>query len=173
MKTREFCSLAASMVAACLLFVSCDKSEKEVFVSEIGQWEYSSSEYYYDGQRLDYDGNVIGIWKSESDVSYMVSHGKLSFNDNGTGLLLGMGEFESDEYAYTYTRTGNKLSLRIPIKGEQVIREMDIQKGKLTMEYTVDDVYGWSEDKADNARGADGNTTHKLKLVDYYIQKQK
>lgn len=173
MKTREFCSLAASMVAACLLFVSCDKSEKEVFVSEIGQWEYSSSEYYYDGQRLDYDGSVIGIWKSESDVTYLVSHGGLSFNENGTGLAFGLGEFDNDEYAYTYTRTGNKLSLRIPMKGTQVTREMEIHKGRLTMTDTMDDVYGWSQDHAESALGADGEKTHKLKVVDYYIQKQK
>lgn len=173
MKKSSF-SLFAIAMAMCVSLVSCDKTEKIEFVSEVGSWELSGVEYYYDGQKLNYESNEIGVWvsSSEQDLSFFVSNGGYSFNENGTGLAYGLGESESDEYAYTYSRTGDKLNLRIPMNGKQKNRELSMEKGRLVMVEVKSDIYGWSRSNSHDIMGNDGNSTHKLEIRDIYTRKK-
>lgn len=167
---RKLFALASAIIMFSLVLNSCDKDKDDVF-SVIGTWRVSGVDYYYDNNLLAFHDTVIGIWLSPqpSDASFMVSHGGLVFNQDGTGKLFGMGEFGTDESDFTYKQNQDRITISIQFpNGRTVNGELEIRDSKLVMIQTESDIYGWSPDKADSPSGADGSSSHTLKSEVFY-----
>ncbi len=167
---KKLFALASAIIMFSLVLNSCDKDKDDDF-SVIGTWRVSGNDYYYDGNLLTLHDTVIGIWSSDQlrDASYLVSHGGLIFNEDGTGKLFGMGEFGTGESDFTYKQNQDKITITMQYpNGITATGDLEIRNNKIVMIQTESNIYGWSPDKAESPSGADGNCTHTLKIETIY-----
>lgn len=159
-----------------LVFNSCkkDSEEEAALVTEVGTWNLSDVEYYYDGKLLDYKEFEIGVWRSSQrgDCTFFVSHGGFILNEDGTGKAFGLGEFGTDEFDFTYTKEGKTIRVSFEDEGIQYTGELTFENNKLINSYVESDIYGWSPEDSDDVCGSDGNRTHNLKTVQIYSKKK-
>ena len=105
MNRKSFLSVIVMVITIPFAFCSCREEEESEYVSEIGTWNLSDVEYYYDGKFLDYKDFEIDIWptsRREERCGY-VSHGGFILNGDGTGKAFGLGEFGTNEFELTVT----------------------------------------------------------------------
>ena len=159
-----------------LVFNSCkkDSEEEAALVTEVGTWNLSDVEYYYDGKLLDYKEFTIGVWPTSqrSDCTFFVSQGGFILNEDGTGKAFGLGEFGTDEFDMTYTKEGKKIRISFMNNGREITGELIFENNQLRNSSVDSDIYGWSPDNAEEVSGADGNGTHNLKTVQIYTKQQ-
>lgn len=166
---------------SCLLLIipfvlnSCKKDSEENAgsVSEVGTWNISDVEYYYDGKLLDYKDFEITIWPTSQrwDCGVFVSQGGFVLNGDGTGKVFGMGEFGTDEFDLTYTKEGNIIRVSIKNKGVDVTADLKLENNKLKNSCVDSEIYGWGPEDSDEVFGADGNATHILETVQIYTKR--
>lgn len=161
-----------------ILLNSCkkDSDEKNELISEVGTWNLSDVEYYYDGKLLDYKGFEIEIWPTQNsaDCYIFVCRGDFTLNGDGTGKAFGIGEFKKDELDITYTREGNRILVSlVNNNGVSVTLDVELKKGKMVV-YGVNttNIYGWAPYKSDEVSGSDGKCTHTLRVSQIYIKQE-
>ena len=173
---KYYHSLLCLLLISPLVFNSCknDSDEETELVSEVGIWNLTDVEYYYDGTLLDYKDFTIGVWPTsrKSDCTFYVSHGGFILNGDGTGKAFGLGEFETDEFDITYTKEGKKIRISLMNNGREVTCELIFENNQLRNSSENADIYGWSPDRAEEVSGADGNHTHKLETIQIYTKKK-
>ncbi len=174
MNRKSFLSVIVLVLAIPFAFCSCREEEESEYVSEIGTWNLTDVEYYYDGKLLDYKDFTIGVWPTSRriDCIFYVSHGGFILNEDGTGKAFGLGEFETDEFDITYKKDGNIIRISFMNNGREVTGELIFENKQLRSSGEHSDIYGWSPDKSDEVRGADGNGTHNLEIIQIYTKKQ-
>ena len=174
MNRKSFLSVIVLVLAIPFAFCSCREEEESEYVSEIGTWNLSDVEYYYDGKFLDYKDFEIDIWptsRREERCGY-VSHGGFILNGDGTGKAFGLGEFGTNEFELTYTKDGQIIHINIENKGIVVTAELKYENNRLRNSSVESDIYGWAPDGSEEVCGADGNGTHSLEIIQIYTKKQ-
>ncbi|MBO7416853.1 MAG: hypothetical protein J6U22_09805 [Bacteroidaceae bacterium] len=174
MNRKSFLSVIVMVITIPFAFCSCREEEESEYVSEIGTWNLSDVEYYYDGKFLDYKDFEIDIWptsRREERCGY-VSHGGFILNGDGTGKAFGLGEFGTNEFELTYTKDGQIIHINIENKGIVVTAELKYENNRLRNSSVESDIYGWAPDGSEEVCGADGNGTHSLEIIQIYTKKQ-
>ena len=174
MNRKSFLSVIVMVITIPFAFCSCREEEESEYVSEIGTWNLSDVEYYYDGKFLDYKDFEIDIWptsRREERCGYL-SHGGFILNGDGTGKAFGLGEFGTNEFELTYTKDGQIIHINIENKGIVVTAELKYENNRLRNSSVESDIYGWAPDGSEEVCGADGNGTHSLEIIQIYTKKQ-
>ena len=164
------CVLFWGLLMVSAIFVSCEK-EKEVSIA--GTYDLSRSEYYFDGQLLDYQASVIGICDSLAFKPVLMYRYDVvwSFNADGTG------EYGIDtlRIPFNYTLKDKQITLDFGEEEESGQYETAIasvftfEDGKVRVSDTYSDINGWAKvDNREEVFGLDGRKNHKLEAVNYY-----
>ena len=159
-----------TVLAIC--FVSCKDKNNENSIA--GTWSLSRSEYYYDGDKLDYDASVIGICDSSAikpvlmypyDVTW-------SFNEDGTGNF---GRNDTATVSFTYTLNDNQITLSFGEEDEKTYYQTSItsvfsfENSEIRVSDIYSDIHGWAKvSNREEVFGLNGQKNHKLEAVHYY-----
>ena len=154
------------------IFVSCEDKNDENSIS--GNFTLSRSEYYFDGNKLDYDASVIGICDSAAIIPVLMYPYEVTwnFNKDGKGQFSG---HDSISVSFTYTLNGNQINIsfgevyELPGYQTSITSVFTFENGVIRVSDTYSDIHGWA--KASNREevfGLDGQKNHKLEAVHYY-----
>lgn len=164
-----FCGLL-TVLAIC--FVSCRNKSNEITIN--GIWNLSRSEYYFDGNKLDYDASVIGICDSAAIRPVLMYPYEVTwnFNKDGKGQFSG---HDSTSVSFTYTLNGNQINISFGEEEEQpgyktsVTSLFFFENGRIRISDTFTDIHGWAKvSNREEVFGLDGQKNHKLEAVHYY-----
>ena len=153
-----------------VIFGSCEK-EKEVSI--VGNYDLSRSEYYFDGQLLDYQASVIGICDSLAFKPVLMYRYDVawSFNSDGSGAYI----IDTIHVPFTYTLNGKEITLDFGEEEESDQYETSLasiftfEDGKIRVSDTYSGIHGWAKvDNREEVFGLDGQKNHKLEAVHYY-----
>ena len=153
-------------------FVSCKDKKNENSIA--GIWSLSRSEYYFDGNKLDYDSSTIGICDSLAvrPVLFYPYEVTWSLNEDGTGTLM---TNDSSAVSLTYTLNDNLITLDFGEDDEQPGYKTAIksvfyyENGMIRVSDTYSDIHGWARvGNREEVFGLDGQKNHKLEAVHYY-----
>lgn len=169
MKCNHLFSLSLALIS--LVIYSCDKTKESETesVSIIGTWEYSSSEYYYDGIKIDYDQPIIGVCDSSAilPVIFSTAKGTFTFNEDSTGCFC--PETGDIKVTLSFTYSIYKDDIKLIFENTTYVHKAIIESGKLKKFGYYEDINGWvSYDNRDKVIGADGKKNHKLEVISYY-----
>lgn len=168
-KSLIFCGLL-TVLAIC--FVSCRNKSNEITIN--GIWNLSRSEYYFDGNKLDYDASVIGICDSAAikPVLMYPYEVKWSFNEDGTGNLY---PDDSTTVNFSYTLKNNQLTLDFGEEEEQpgyktsIASVFTFENDMIRVSDIYSDIHGWAKvSNREEVFGLNGQKNHKLEAVHYY-----
>ena len=168
-KSMFFCGLL-TVLAIC--FVSCKDKNNENSIA--GVWNLSRSEYFYDGNKLDYDASTIGICDSLAVKPVLMYPYEVtwSFNEDGNGKYTGNG---IDFISFTYTLNDNQITISFGEEEEQPGYKTSItslfyfEDGVIRVSDTYSDIHGWAKvSNREEVFGLDGQKNHKLEAVHYY-----
>ena len=165
-----FCGLL-TVLAIC--FVSCRNKNNEITIN--GIWNLSRSEYYYDGNKLDYDASVIGICDSAAIKPVLMYPYEVTwyFNEDGTGKYSGN---DTTFISFTYTINDDQINLSFGEEEEEetgyrtsITSAFFFENGKIRVSDTYSDIHGWAKvSNREEVFGLDGQKNHKLEAVHYY-----
>lgn len=153
-----------------IYFVSCKNNGDSIN----GIWSLSRSEYYFDGDKLDYDASVIGICDSSAikPVLMYPYDVKWSFNEDGTGIF---SRNDTASVSFTYTLKDNRITLDFGEEDEQpgyktsITSVFSYENGVIRVSDTYADIHGWAKvGNREDVFGLDGQKNHKLEAVHYY-----
>ena len=170
MKRSLIFSGLLAVLAIC--FVSCRNKSNEITIN--GIWNLSRSEYYFDGNKLDYDASVIGICYSASIKPVLMYPYEVTwyFNEDGKGQFSG---HDSTSVSFTYTLNGNQINISFGEEEEQpgyktsITSAFFFENGKIRVSDTFSDIHGWAKvSNREEVFGLDGQKNHKLEAVHYY-----
>ena len=159
-----------TVLAIC--FVSCKDKNNENSIA--GVWNLSRSEYYFDGNKLDYDASVIGICDSAAIKPVLMYPYEVTwyFNEDGKGQFSG---HDSTSVNFTYTLNGNQINISFGEEEEQpgyktsITSAFFFENGKIRVSDTFSDIHGWAKvSNREEVFGLDGQKNHKLEAVHYY-----
>ena len=159
-----------TVLAIC--FVSCKDKNNENSIA--GIWNLSRSEYFYDGNKLDYDASTIGICDSLAVKPVLMYPYEVtwSFNEDGNGKYTGNG---TDFISFTYTLNDNQITISFGEEEEQPGYKTSItslfyfEDGVIRVSDTYSDIHGWAKvSNREEVFGLDGQKNHKLEAVHYY-----
>ena len=159
-----------TVLAIC--FVSCKDKNNENSIA--GVWNLSRSEYYFDGNKLDYDASVIGICDSAAIKPVLMYPYEVTwyFNEDGKGQFSG---HDSTSVSFTYTLNGNQINISFGEEEEQpgyktsITSAFFFENGKIRVSDTFSDIHGWAKvSNREEVFGLDGQKNHKLEAVHYY-----
>ena len=153
-----------------VIFGSCEK-EKEVSI--VGTYDLASSQYYYDGQLLDYRASVIGICDSAAFKPVLMYRYDViwSFYENGSG------DYYVDTIHVPFNYTLNDKQIMLDFGEEEESGEYEtalasiftFQDGKIRISDTFSGIHGWAKvDNREEVFGSDGQKNHQLEAVHYY-----
>ena len=161
-----------------LSFSSCKNDENldldsdplsgETRFSITGRWYISEIDYLFDGKKLDYHEGEIGYrTTADGPVRYYVVQGIFMFNDDGTGIVTGMGENESDSFSINYDKKYGVYTITSEYN-KNIELKMQFEGERLYYCVILPDVYGWSTPQDRHTiLNADGNGGHKIEVVTY------
>ena len=168
--------LSGLLAVLAIGFVSCnDDDEKSI----AGTYDLARSQYYFDGQLLDYDSAVIGICDSAAARAvFMYNYDVIwTFNEGGTGDYCVRDTVHN---AFKYTLKDKKITLDFGEEEQSsgyetsVVSVFTFEDDKLRISDTYSDIHGWARvDNRDEAFGLDGKKNHKLEAVHYYRKQVK
>lgn len=168
-KSLIFCGLL-TVLAIC--FVSCKDKNNEDSIS--GIWSLSRSEYYFDGDKLDYDASVIGICDSSAIRPVLMYPYEVtwSLNGDGTGIF---SRNDTSSTSFTYTLKDNLITLDFGEENEypgyktSITSVFYFENGVIRVSDTYSDIHGWAKvSNREEVFGLDGQKNHKLEAVHYY-----
>ena len=155
-----------------ICFVSCKDKKNENSIA--GIWSLSRSEYFFDGNKLDYDASVIGICDSAAIKPVLMYPYEVTwyFNEDGKGQFSG---HDSTSVSFTYTLNGNQINISFGEEEEQpgyktsITSAFFFENGKIRVSDTFSDIHGWAKvSNREEVFGLDGQKNHKLEAVHYY-----
>ena len=155
------------------IFVSCEK-EKEVSI--VGSYDLRTSQYYFDGQLLDYHASVIGICDSAARKPVLLRDYDVNwtFYEDGSGIY---NAYDSIHVLFTYTLKDSIITLSFGEEENQdsgeyetaVTSVFSFVNGTFRISDTYTGIHGWAKgDNRDEVFGLDGQKNHKLEVVNYY-----
>ena len=165
-KSLIFCGLLMGLA----IFVSCEKEEE---VSIVGSYDLRTSQYYFDGQLLDYHGSVIGICDSAAFKPVLMYRYNViwSFYENGSGDYY----VDTIHVPFNYTLKDNQITLDFGDEEESgeyetaITSVFSFENGQVRVSDTYSDINGWAKvDNREEVFGLDGQKNHKLEAVNYY-----
>ncbi len=152
-------------------FVSCDKKKEN---SIAGTYDLASSQYYFDGQKLDYQSQVIGICDSAAvKPVYMYNYDVIwTFNEDGTGDYCTRDNVHN---GFNYTLKDNQITLDFGEEEQSseyktaITSVFTFENGKIRISDTYSGIHGWAKvDNREEVFGLDGQKNHSLEAVHYY-----
>ncbi len=164
--------LGGLLMVLAICFVSCKDKNSEDSIS--GIFELSLSEYFFDGNKLDYDSATIGICDSAAikPVLMYPYEVKWSFNEDGTGNLY---PDDSTTVNFSYTLKNNQLTLDFGEEEEQpgyktsIASVFTFENDMIRVSDIYSDIHGWAKvSNREEVFGLDGKKNHKLEAVHYY-----
>ena len=164
------CVLFWGLLMVSAIFVSCE-NEKESSIA--GTYDLASSQYYFDGQLLDYRASVIGICDSAAFKPVLMYRYNViwSFYENGSGDYY----VDTIHVPFNYTLKDKQITLDFGEEEESGQYETAIasvftfEDGKVRVSDTYSDINGWAKvDNREEVFGLDGRKNHKLEAVNYY-----
>ena len=155
-----------------ICFVSCKDKNNEDSIS--GIFALSLSEYYFDGNKLDYDSAVIGICDSAAVRPVLMYPYEVTwtYNEDGTGNFFSP---DSTTVNFSYTLKNNQITLDFGEEDEQpgyktsITSIFTFENDAIRISDTYSDIHGWAKvDNREEVFGLDGQKNHKLEAVHYY-----
>ena len=159
-----------TVLAIC--FVSCKDKNNEISIA--GVWNLSRSEYFYDGNKLDYDASTIGICDSMAIKPVLMYPYEVTwtFNEDGNGKYTGNN---TDFISFTYTLNDNQITIDFGEDDEQpgyktsITSVFAFENGVIRVSDTYSDIHGWAKvSNREEVFGLNGQKNHKLEAVHYY-----
>jgi len=163
--------LAFMLTVISLVLYSCDKTKESETesVSVIGTWEYSSSEYYYDGCKIEYNQPIIGVCDSSQilPVIFYNAQGLYTFKEDSTGCFY--SETGDTKITLPFSYSVYKDDIKFIFENTTFVHKAIIENGKLKIVGNYEDINGWvRNDNRDKVIGADGKKNHKLEAISYH-----
>ena len=165
------------LMVLAIVFVSCKDKKNENSIA--GIWSLSRSEYFFDGNKLDYNASVIGICDSSAVRPVLMYPYEVTWalNEDGTGTF---SRNDTTSTNFTYTLKDNLITLDFGEEDEQpgyktsITSVFAFENGVIRVSDTYSDIHGWAKvSNREEVFGLDGQKNHKLEAVHYYHKQLK